>query len=155
MLPRELRIRAARFALTAGCAATSGCGDAPEGRLPLHPVRGSVLYLGKPLPKALVVFEPVQPGRVGGQEQPSSTGVVGDDGSFRLTTYEPADGAPAGDYRVKVMTNASRDDGPGLVNPKAAATGDVLKGRYANSAASGLIATVKEGSNELPPFDLK
>jgi len=66
------------------------------------------------------------------------------DGAFRLSTYDPNDGAPAGEYYVSVIwpTDGREDE-------------DKLNGRYRDPKTSQLTATVKEGSNELKAFRLK
>src|SRR5262249_9934025 len=59
-------------------------------------VRGPVTLDGKPLPMGTAVtFVPVDKGR-------SATGATQADGSFRLTTFKPEDGALPGEYKVTV-----------------------------------------------------
>jgi hypothetical protein len=129
------------------------CASCSKGK-PLYPVRGQVFVDGKPAEGALVVFHPVE-------DNPSESAVlrpsalVGEDGSFRVGSYKPKDGAPAGEYRVTVQwlpPDLSRNRhlyADGKVNP------DKLGSRYANPKTSGLRAEVTEGSNELPAFQLK
>src|SRR5262245_36435701 len=70
------------------------CGGGPK----LHPVRGKVLFQGKPTDGAVVVFHPT--GADAAALKPSGT--VGPDGTFSLSTHPHGDGAPAGDYVVAV-----------------------------------------------------
>jgi hypothetical protein len=114
----------------------------------VYPTAGKVTFKGKPLPNALVVFVPVK----GPATVPQPSARTGVDGSFRLTTYDRDDGAPEGEYRVKVSTRF----GGGESNPlsKDAASVGVLKGRFETSQTSGLTATVKPGQKELAPFEL-
>lgn len=85
---------------------------------------------------------------------PSPMATTTADGSFILHTYEPDDGAPAGDYLVAISTApTATKSGPSLKEVERPI--DHLKGRYADPKTSGLKATIKPGSNELPPFDLK
>ena len=111
-------------------------------RVPVYPVRGQVLVQDKPAPKAFVVFHPAD---MQGPQALRPYGHVAEDGSFKLTTYEPGDGAPAGEYRVTVvwLANSGGEDPP-----------DLLKGRYRNPTESPLKATIRNAPNELSPFKL-
>lgn len=121
-----------------------GC-ESSEQRKPVYPVRGRVLFDGKPTPHALVVFHPL------GTEDKDAVrprGQVGPDGFFTLTTYEPGDGAPAGDYQVTVelwLSSGKGDEGPT----------SRLPARYKNPKTSGLTARLDAGAVELQPFQLK
>jgi len=126
-----------------GCSSPSRTTD--EQRLPVHPVRGRILVGGKPASGAMVLFipvnEPAQP------KEPRPRAEVGEDGSFVLSTYEAEDGAPVGEYIVSVTW-------PGGVLPDGREEpADKLSGRY-DGRKSKLRATVKEGPNELAPFNL-
>jgi hypothetical protein len=123
----------------------TSCGKA-DGRKPTFPVTGKVLLPdGKPAEHASVVLHPVGED---GQDVPKPRGKVAADGSFSLTTYDAADGAPAGEYRVTVelwRTTGRGDEGPT----------NRLKPRYANPESSGLTATINPGPTELKPIALK
>jgi len=112
-------------------------------RKPVVPVRGKVLFQGKPAAGASINFHPADKDA----PNPAYPGAeVEADGSFQLTTYTTGDGAPVGKYVVTVVwlkENKVKGRGQSL-----------LPGRYSNPATSGLEATVTEGSNELPPFHL-
>ena len=136
------------LALSAGC----GGDPTPAGRVAVHPARGKVLFEGRPLAGALVVFEPASPIK---SDLSNPTGTTGEDGAFTLSTYEPGDGAPAGDYLVKITTAAMPGSDNGDILAKKSSRGDVLKGRFARAAESGLKAKIGDGPNEMPPFDLK
>src|SRR5215510_11929597 len=78
------------------CLLASSCGS---GGPQLHPVRGQVFFREKPAEDAHIVFHPV-----GGKDdaiRPSA--IVGADGTFNLSSKNPDDGAPAGDYVVAVV----------------------------------------------------
>ena len=82
-----------------------------QGRQPRKPtfaVSGKVLDGTKPLANVAVVFHPV------GDDGPKPRGKTDADGAFSLTTYDTADGAPAGEYRVTLeLWLAGRpDEGP-------------------------------------------
>jgi hypothetical protein len=69
------------------------------------PVRGVVRFGGEPVARATVLFVPDGP--KGGRP---ASGFTSSDGTFRLTTYRPDDGALPGPYRVVVeKTEAAKD----------------------------------------------
>ncbi len=65
----------------------------------VYPTEGVVLFEGKPAFGARVTLVPKD--GTAGRFQP--TGTVGHDGTFKLTTFQPNDGAPAGSYRVSIV----------------------------------------------------
>jgi hypothetical protein len=70
-----------------------GCGGGPD--KPVK-VEGVVTLDGQPVDGATVMFNPLASnGR-------QATGVTGEDGKFRLTTYSTGDGALPGDYKVTI-----------------------------------------------------
>ncbi len=127
----------------------AGCGPG-DGRPARHPTTGKVSYRGKPLAGAFVLLVRTQPTA----DVPKPNAITDEDGSFVLTTYEDKDGAPEGDYVVTIST-APRPTERQVSLKKAEPHVDLLKGRYADPKNSGLKAEVKEGKNELAPFDLK
>jgi hypothetical protein len=133
----------------------TGCSGTPEGRVAVYPVRGKVLYRGKPLADALVVFQPTTPAKPG-VDVPQPTGRTDAEGLFRLHTYEGSDGASAGDYLVGVSGVTAPITEKGLFSAdKAAPRPDPLQGRFADPRTSGLKAHVNEAETEIPPIDLK
>lgn len=83
--------------------AGAGCGSS-DGRVETYPVKGQVLMKGRPVTNGSVVFT---------SSDPTATGAVGrldQEGRFSLMTYQPDDGAPAGEY--KVVVRAFEDLGP-------------------------------------------
>jgi hypothetical protein len=145
MKRRPLTIRvAAGGKLLALLVALTGCSCSRRTHKEVFPVRGSVVFEGKPTPNAVVFFHPLGENKSG---TPTSSGVVGQDGSFEITTFEPHDGAPAGTYAVSVIWK------------KSSGIGDrdevyLLPERYMNPQTSGLRVEVKEGPNQVPPFQL-
>ena len=142
-----IRRRFAAVALAAVALAISSCGNG-DGRKPVFPVTGRVLFEGKPADKALVIFHPV------GESGPAvirPRGQVGPDGTFTLATYGTADGAPAGTYQVTVelwlaSTRKGEDDRPPL---------NRLPVRYSKPGSSGLHVQIEPRPNELKAFELK
>jgi hypothetical protein len=87
---------------------------------------------------------------------PNPYGITGEDGIYQLHTYEPDDGAPAGDYQIAVTVRPpNRDTGGGsMARTTTEVPTAVRKGRYANPKTSGLKATIKPVENTLDPIDL-
>jgi hypothetical protein len=127
--------------LLSGSLVAAGCSD---GKTPVYPVEGKVLWKGKPPAGAQVVFHPIgSPNK----DALRPAGQVDTDGKFVLTTFAAKDGAPAGDYEVTVEWWVS--PGPDLpaVNK--------LPTLYGRTQSSKLRATVSAGTNQIQPFELK
>jgi len=107
-------------------------------------VQGSLTINGKPAPGALVIFHPAN-----GQEFDARgsrpQGTVGADGVFRISTYQEADGAPAGEYKVAVLWFGKNGNG----------SADLLSGAYARPEQTGIVVTVATGQAELQPIEIK
>jgi hypothetical protein len=110
----------------------------------VHPVQGKVFYEKKPAFKALVFLHPAEPAD---PPDPLPRGVVREDGSFRITTYAPEDGAPVGQYTVTVVWKSQSRYGDSTET-------NLLPARYMSPATSNLTVQVREGTNELEPFNL-
>src|SRR5690349_11000881 len=82
------------MACLVGACAFNGCGkhDDRPGRVP---VTGTVLRAGQPVAEATVIFEPVG-------STPAATGTTDAAGRFVLSTFDAADGAAPGEYKVAV-----------------------------------------------------
>jgi hypothetical protein len=133
------------WAAALALAALGGCSDEPaEVRITTYPVKGKVLLPdGKPLTDGSVTFVPT------GKEGLPAGGKIEPDGTFTLTTRSPGDGAGAGDYRVKIVSDAKDPASGG----KKAGRG-LVPNKYLDEDSSGLTATVKAEPNDLPPFKL-
>jgi len=119
----------------------SGCGN---GRLKVYPVTGQILVDGKPADGAFVVFHPQD----GGKDAPRPSATTEADGTFRLTTYDTGDGAPAGTYRVTIVWR------PRPKNHLEGDKPDRLKERYAVEANSKITANIEKAATNLEPFQL-
>jgi hypothetical protein len=131
-----------------------GCGD----RLPTVPVTGSVRVDGKPAAGVQVVLHPVEAAdpRLA---KLRPTGRTEADGSYRIGTYEMADGAPAAEYRITAewFTGGPATTTSEAADPEAnaaATQSDRLGGRFANPETSPLKASVGRVSSSLPALDL-
>jgi hypothetical protein len=147
-----LLLRLAGIVIGIGILAIVGCGD---GRIPTYEVNGQVNVNGRPAEGAIVVFCPVDPSAEVEHLRPA--GMANASGQFTLTTFEPNDGAPAGEYKVLVKWPAptpaaqQREERPGSANKGP----DRLRGKYYSFESTPLQATIEEQSNQLPPFELK
>lgn len=159
MLPLGKKIVVA-LVMVGSSLALAGCGG--PARPAMAPASGTVMFQGKPLEGADVVFMNEASPR-------NASGKTDAQGKFRLTTYDSFDGAILGEYRVTVAKTQVNEAMTGNVDDpsagygaamNAAASGQVetkneLPAKFANVETSGLTAKVtKEGPNEFT-FDLK
>jgi hypothetical protein len=114
-----------------------------SGRIPVYPVSGKVLFQGRPAQGAVVQFHPQE----GTDTTLAPRGEVDADGTFRLTTYQHQDGAPAGRYAVTVFWGVPSKGGDQFDRV-------LVPQRYLNPATSGLTAEVPNRAIDLPPFQL-
>jgi hypothetical protein len=92
-----MRSRVLLGLLAVGCALLSGCGAAT-----MAPVKGRVLFNGKPVPDAALTFSPL--GAEGQKETGKpGTGYTDENGNFELSTFKNYDGALIGSHSVSVM----------------------------------------------------
>jgi hypothetical protein len=109
---------------------SAGCGAR------YHPVHGKVTYEdGTPVTKGIVVFE-----SKGADKALTARGDLQSDGTYRLGTQKPGDGAPAGMYRVLVTPRIEDPDAPEVTFDR----------RFADFNTSGLEFEVKSGDNDFP-----
>ncbi|MDG3004854.1 hypothetical protein [Paludisphaera mucosa] len=126
----------------AACLAFAGCRE--DWQADTYPASGRVSINGEAPAGAIVQLHPTGGG--GGDARRSRPwGLVGDDGSFVLSTYDGEPGAPAGDYKLTLTwpPDASR---PSLV--------DRLRSKYSSPDRSPWNVTIKQGENVLPAVEL-
>jgi len=123
--------------------ATTGCGKKGD-RLDAHPAEGQILWKGKPLAGAEVVFY-----RKGAaDEKPLAAKAQTDsNGHFRLSTYEKEDGAPEGEYAVTVIYYAMKPNEGG-------AGPNVLPKKYASAKTTDLQVKIASDTSTLPALVL-
>src|SRR5262245_38294847 len=126
MSDRQRRVgsRAAFLGCALAVGALGGCGGA---RTTVYPVTGQVLVKGKPADGAFLVFHPTGGGH---KDTPRPYATADAGGTFRLTTYESGDGAPAGSYRVTVVWRPKPKSTIEAEGP------DRRNGRYGDAAKS-------------------
>jgi hypothetical protein len=126
----------------------SACGSEGVSRLPVYEVKGKVLRRdGQPLSGGHIYFVPKQ-GVV------TSEGTIGSDGSFSLETGSWGEGAPAGEYKVRIEP---ADGSLTATNRRPTRAGKKLPfpEKYLDEDGSGLLVTIKAQANTLAPFRLK
>lgn len=115
----------------------------------LNPVHGKVTLGGQPLAGALVSFHPDDP------KANPATGFTKEDGAFSVMTGD-IEGANPGTYKITIMCQVPlKKKSQGMEFGGTPETEDRLKGAYANRDSSQFKVTIKEGPNQLEPFDLK
>ena len=146
------RLRAWKGGLFVVALITASCGRAPGEKV--YPVEGKVLFNGKPAAGAVVQFHPELSEQGQALDAVHPTGIVGEDGSFRLTSFGKDDGAPPGEYVVTITwPDGSQRPANIGTKPKKGVHADRLKGRY-SSAKSPIRAEIKKGNNSLPPYEI-
>jgi hypothetical protein len=143
-------LRYVRFGTTALALATlllTGCGESIK-RLEVHPVQGKITYQGKSPAGAIVVLHPVDNSE---PDRPRPTAKVEDDGTFVVKTYNPADGAPPGKYKVTVQLRKfeEKNDGSLVAGPH------LVPERYSQIEKTDLHVEVVAGNNVLQPIVLR
>lgn len=116
---------------------TAACSSKDYVEVPIHPASGKLMIAGQPGYGAYITFHPV--GDVGMSKGNKPFARVARDGSFQVTTYDTADGAPVGDFKVTIYW----PEDPEARGPSP----DRLKGRYADPDASELVARIEPGNN--------
>ncbi len=112
-------------------------------------VTGTVTYKGAPLANVNVTFTPEE-GRPG-------TGTTDDQGRYRLTTFEPNDGAVPGTHRVTITPGPTSEPPPmpeSSEQARASAPAAPFPARYMRPDDSGLTATVESGKTGEFDFNL-
>lgn len=143
----------------------NGCSDRPA----LAPAGGKVTLDGRPMPSAVVTFQPVEGGRLGTAETDA-------DGVYQITTFGPdVDGAIVGDHFVGVV----RMGGAGASKPAGEQPADanslsslgaasdeeskkqesdiqyIVPKKYMAPSQSGLKVTVPSGGSDQLNLELK
>jgi hypothetical protein len=123
----------------------AGCFHGHGSRLPTYPASGSVFFGGQPAAGAIVQLSSLDDPKLIGL---CPHAVVGQDGSFQLTTYRTDDGAPAGTYALTLRWPSppppDREEGP-----------DRFAGLYADPEKPLCQVEIKPGNNLLHRIELK
>jgi hypothetical protein len=112
-------------------------------KLSVSPVSGTVVFEGQPPEGASIIFHPLDDSLT-----IRPRGVVGADGTFELTTYLPADGAPRGEYNVTLEWKKLVEfDGDYAAGP------NLFPAEYASPASTPVRVTVD--GEELPEIEIR
>jgi len=144
---RESVVALAVFLVVAAGMALAGCSRSGPQRAETHPVQGKITFQGQPIGGAFVVLHPKEAAT---PEVPTATALVQPDGTFAVSTYDSADGAPVGEYVVTVQWQKLAKSGGDFVPGP-----NLLPAKYSDPATSNVIVQVAAGRNELPPIALK
>jgi hypothetical protein len=110
--------------------------------LKVYGVEGKVLLAdGKPLQSGWISFVP----KAGPPITPSAQ--IGSDGSFSLVTGGSGEGAPSGEYKIRIDAPEFRPD------PKTKK--GIFPVKYSDEDSSGIVVTVLPKENLLDPIRLK
>jgi hypothetical protein len=123
-----------------------GCSQG-DGRVAVHPVEGQLTWNGQPLPNAFVVLHPKDPTDTRVLPARAQTDAAG---KFQVTTYEQADGAAVGEYKVTVEFYRPIKNGSGFEPGP-----NVLPPKLARPDTSEISVRVAEGKNTLEPISLR
>jgi hypothetical protein len=133
----------------------AGC--SPSGQVKVYPVKGRVMFEGKPMVGGGgITFVPKteQAGKTPG-------GIINADGTYVLGTYTQDDGSMAGDFRVVIFQETVQEpkptpDGapPAAAAPATVAPADKIPAVYSSDRDTPLTAKVEPKPNEIN-FDLK
>jgi hypothetical protein len=143
-----------RLVLFAFAVVLPGCAERPQGpdRLPVVPVRGTVLVTDLPASGVTVQFHSVE-NPIGEVKiyAAKPKAITGGDGAFAMSTYIDGDGVAAGKYRVTFEWRKFDRLKNGYSGP------DHLDGKYSDPESSEFTVTVtgdEEEGLELEPFKL-
>jgi hypothetical protein len=136
------RLRWTGGLVLAASAALAGCSRSDA--LPtyqVYDVKGKVLLAdGTPLSGGLITFVPK------GELPVAPSGEIGPDGTFSIVTGGSGQGAPAGEYKVRIETPQI----PRVKNKK-----PLVPPKYNDEDSSDLAVTVRAESNQLDPIRLR
>jgi|1185.fasta_scaffold37497_2 hypothetical protein len=130
-------------------------------RLGVAPVRGRVMYDGRAVTNATVVFSPSD-NTIEKAKKLRPYAYVDGQGNFEIMTYKEGDGAPPGNYRVMILiagapSKSSKDRAAGEPEHPVSQNPNVPMAvieKYGNLETSGINVTVENGENNLAPFVL-
>ncbi len=93
-------------------------GCRPSYKLDVAPVSGTVRCNGRVVTEGYVLFTPIpKPGADRSSSGKSAYGNISPDGTYTLTTYDPADGALIGSHEVRVYKPDPEDDEQVVIDP--------------------------------------
>jgi hypothetical protein len=126
-------------------AGLTGCGSSDSlPALPVYEVTGKVLLSnGKPLEGGWISFVPK------GDLTVTPSGPIGPDGTFSLVTGGSGNGAPLGDYKVRIEAPQFQQA------PSRSKKRSPFPTKYSDEDSSGIIVSVRAEANRLEPIRLR
>ena len=125
----------------------SGCFNGKKSWEVTHPVSGTVLFKGKPVPEAELSFFPEDSSYPDSVRPRAKTDK---EGKFEVWTYVQGDGAPTGSYKVAIVHNEVAVSKDTIV-----AKPNDLPVKFSTRDSTDLKVQINAGKNELEPFNLK
>ena len=149
-MPARFRLafvgRAVLFVLATSSLLAVGCSKG-DSRVAVHPVEGQLTWNGQPLPNAFVVLHPQDPTDTRVLPARAQTDA---EGKFQATTYDQADGAAVGEYKVTVEYYRPIKNGSGFEPGP-----NVLPKKLSRPDTTEISVRVAEGKNTLEPISLR
>jgi hypothetical protein len=128
---------------TLAALALFGCGPSRDPNLPpTANVSGKVIYQGEPVTVGTVTFHPEGDGN-------PAVGLLGEDGTFSLSTYAPGDGAVVGKHSVTIdipppLDGTSPEDAFSVPDPYTSPETTPLKVEVSEEGEEGLEFVLEE-----------
>lgn len=119
----------------------------PSRPVSVHPVKGNIVMDGTSLANASIVLHRVGDSKIPANLHPRAR--VKEDGSFVLETFDPADGAPDGDFIATVFLNEVKE-----VNGEKQMGPNILPVVYSRPETSPLKLKITPSTSELQPLEL-
>lgn len=126
--------------LMTGLGCSGGASNIEVEKLPTHPVSGTVMISGKPLPDADVRFVAVSDGKV------APRGKTDSNGKYTLSSFAVDDGAPVGKYKVLVTISVVKEGDEYEAEPDFSKSPVNMK--FGSPKTTPLEAEVKDGENK-------
>lgn len=124
-----------------------GCGNQKASWETVYPAKGVLTYRGKPVPNAEIALFPVDESFPDVVRPRAKTT---DKGEFVVWTYQPGDGAPAGDYKATVVRNQVVE-----IRNVAVTKPNDLPPKYSKLQSTDLIIKISQNDTQIPPIELR
>jgi hypothetical protein len=131
---------------------SAGCSKSDKDQVAVHPVKGQVLYEGKPVAGVEITLIPTDAPTVPKIPR-NPRAVTGSDGRFTIGTFADADGAAEGGYQIVCHWPKTAPGAEGEEEMETAGN-DRLLGWY-DGVHSKFSVRVQAGSNDIPVLQLQ
>ena len=120
----------------------------PARPVAVHPVKGKAVMEGQPMAGAHLVLYPGPDSKI--PVGITSRGTVATDGTFELSTFDPKDGAPSGEFIVTVVWSK-----PVVVDGETQSGPSLISAVYSKPDSSPLRIKITANAKELVPIEVK